>query len=280
MTFQTQFHFGTERFSYAEAAMGTVFAFQGTTPLNAADTRTACELAMAIIHEADTTFSLYKPESPLSRLARGETSVAACPPVVSQIWDDCEHWEKITDGWFSAFTPEHTFDPSGLVKTWAARAAAQFLEGRRIADLSMNAGGDIWIADGASKAQDWRVAVSKPVSIAAADAGLLTVLDLRDTNFRAVCTSGSAERGQHIWNPKAPGRESASELVQVTVVAHDLVQADVWATAAFAHGSRSIKQLNDYNQANPADQVQALLVFPDGQLAGTDGFEDILAKSA
>jgi thiamine biosynthesis lipoprotein len=280
MTFQTQFHFGTERFSYAEAAMGTVFVFQGTSPLNAADTRTACELAMAIIHEADTTFSLYKPESPLSRLARGETSVAACPPVVSQIWDDCENWEKITDGWFSAFTPEHTFDPSGLVKTWAARAAAQFLESRGIVDLSMNAGGDIWIADGASKDQDWRVAVSKPVSIASADAGLLTVLDLRDTNFRAVCTSGSAERGQHIWNPKAPGRESASELVQVTVVAHDLVQADVWATAAFAHGSRSVKQLNDYNLANPADQVQALLVFPDGQLAGTDGFEAILARSA
>lgn len=278
MDFETQYQFAQGRFAYAEAAMGTVFVFQGASPLSDADTRGRCEQAMAIIHEADRIFSLYKPESPLSRLARGEVSVAECPPVVSEVWDACEQWEKITEGWFSAFTPQHTFDPSGLVKTWAARAAAEHLVACGLTDISMNAGGDIWLSDGLQIERDWRVALSKPVSIAAEDAGVLTVIDLRQTQFRAVCTSGSAERGQHIWNPKAPGRESASELIQVTVVARDLVEADVWATAAFAHGSAAIKQLDDYNLANPEKPVHALAIHSDGGMYATPGFESLIAK--
>jgi len=279
--FETQFHYSPEskRFAHAEAAMGTVFVFQGESSLPESELRNACAGAMARIHRADTVFSLYKPESPLSQLARGETSVAKCPPEVSQVWDECEAWEKVTDGWFSAFTPQHTFDPSGLVKTRAASEAAQSLLAAGVTDLSMNAGGDIWVSSEASRPTDWRVAIAKPVSIAGEGAGVLTVLDLAGTEYRAVCTSGSAERGDHIWDPKAPGKESARELVQVTVVARDLVQADVWATAAFAHGSRCIKQIEEHNAANPGQDIQALAVFPDGNMSATSGFEALLASA-
>ena len=277
MDFETQFQQLEGRFAFAEAAMGTVFVFQGATPFTELETRSRCDQAMAVIHEADRIFSLYKPESPLSRLANGQTSVAECPPVVAEVWDDCERWEKITDGWFSAFTPQHTFDPSGLVKTWAARAAAKYLQDAGLNDFSMNAGGDIWLSDGITSEREWRVALSKPVSIAAEGAGVLTVLDLAGTPFRAVCTSGSAERGSHIWNPKAPGKESAAELVQVTVVAKDLVQADVWATAAFAHGQQSIKQLDDYNKAHPDQPVHAIAIHADGGMYATPGFEALIA---
>ena len=281
--FETQFHFapaesGAARFAFAEAAMGTVFVFQGGTTLTEEQTQQACLAAMRHIHEADQTFSLYKPESPLSRLARGEISVAQCPEVVSKIWDECEDWERTTDGWFSAFTPQHTFDPSGLVKTWAAHSAADALLAAGITDFSMNAGGDIWVADGASRPSDWRVAISKPVSIAGADSGVLTAVDLAGTEYRAVCTSGSAERGQHIWDPKAPERASATELVQVSVIAKDLVTADVWATAAFAHGSRCIKQAEDHNAANPENKIQVMAVFPDGNIWATSGFETLVAR--
>ncbi len=107
-----------QTFEHVELCMGTGFRFQGRhrdANLNAA-MAAACE----ILHAADRVFSLYKPESPLSQLAAGKTSVAQCPPEVSEVWDECERWEKLTDGWFSPFTAEHTFDPSGLVKTWAA----------------------------------------------------------------------------------------------------------------------------------------------------------------
>lgn len=275
---KSQFYFSDGLFAHAEESMGTVFVFKGRTPFDQDKTRALCERAMDILHEADRIFSTYKPNSPVSRLARGETTLADCPPVVAAVWDDCEAWEKITGGWFNAFTPQHTFDPSGLVKTWAARGGARYLEENGITDFTLNAGGDIYITDDVSVDLDWRVAIHKPVSIQSEGAGVLTVVDLKGTDYRAVCTSGSAERGEHIWDPKAPGKESAKSLAQVTVVAKDLVQADVWATAAFAQGPRAIRQLNEHNRQHPQDKVQLLVVFPDGDLDATEGFVGLFAK--
>jgi len=259
-------------FNHLEQCMGTVFRFAGRTELSQSEFDEAIFRACATLHAADEIFSLYKPESPLSRLARGETSVAECPPVVDQIWNACEGWEKLTDGWFKSFTPQHTFDPSGLVKTWAAREAARVLEQAGVSDFALNAGGDVWLADGLIPGVGWRIAISKPITIASPEAGVLTVFDLGGTRMRAVATSGSAERGNHIWNPKNPDAVQ-NELVQVTVIADDLVRADVWATAAFAEGPRAVERLN-----READ-LEALFVFADGQLAGTDGLVPLFAKA-
>ena len=252
--------------------MGTVFQFSGDSPFDQAATDRIVDSACDLLHEADRIFSLYKPNSPLSQLARGEISVAQCPPVVSQIWDDCERWERATDGWFSAFTPENTFDPSGLVKTWAAQRAIDRLLDAGIRDFTANAGGDVWIGDAVTDPIDWRIAIHKPVSIAAADAGTLTVIDLRGTQFRAMATSGSAERGLHIWDPKAGGKAAANSMLQVSVVARDLVTADVWATAAFAEGPDCLARLER------VAGLEALIVKRDGDLAATSGFIDLLAK--
>ena len=257
-------------FEHHEPCMGTVFSFRGLTSLAEAEHAEALLTATNTLHKADAIFSLYKPESPLSRLARGETSVAELPAVVDQVWNLCEEWEITTDGWFSAFTPEHTFDPSGLVKTWAAQYSAGKLIEAGILDFTLNAGGDILISEQQSREEFWRIAISKPVSIASEEAGVLTVLDLNNTGFRAVATSGSAERGQHIWNPK--GGELQKDVVQVSVIARDLVEADVWATAAFAEGIRSLERIN--KQPN----LEALYVMSDGNLQGTDGVLALLAK--
>jgi thiamine biosynthesis lipoprotein len=252
--------------------MGTTFRFAGRSSLSDAETQNVIAQACEILHEADRTFSLYKPESPLSQLARGETRVADCPPVVGEIWDACDEWEKRTDGWFSAMTPQNTFDPSGVVKTWAAKRAAEYILQAGIKDFTMNAGGDVWLSDDLSVDQDWRIGISKPVSIASPDAGVLTVIDLKNTNFRAMATSGSAERGEHIWNPKAAGKEAPTDLVQVSVVAEDLVTADVWATAAFAAGQRGVALLN------AAPGIEALFILANGDLAATHNFAQLFAK--
>lgn len=257
-------------FEHIELCMGTGFRFQGKSPLDYAETDYAIHAACAIMHEADSIFSLYKPESPLSQLAAGKTSVAQCPSVVSEVWDACEFWEKRTDGWFSPFTPEHTFDPSGLVKTWAATRAAESLINAGIIDFTLNAGGDVLISDAASGDIDWRIGLSKPVSIASPEAGALAVLNLKGTEYRAVATSGSAERGAHIWNPKFGG--SASEFVQVTVIARDLVEADIWATAAFAEG------LNSMPRIDREPGLEALAILADGQIAATPGLTALIAK--
>jgi thiamine biosynthesis lipoprotein len=253
--------------------MGTVFTFQGRTQLSEVELGEAITASCALLHEADEIFSLYKPDSPLSRLARGETSVAKCPPAVEAVWNLCEDWEKATDGYFSPFTLEHTFDPSGLVKTWAAQRAIDALVRKGVSDFTLNAGGDIWLSDELTDSKDWKVGIGKPVTVASEEAGLLTVVNLQNTEFRAIATSGSAERGEHIWNPQSASMVSGN-LVQVSILAKDLVTADVWATACFAQGESAIDRI----AREPG--IEGLFVFADGRVDGTDGFAEVLRASA
>ena len=253
-----------------EECMGTVFVFHGRTANAQIDQLLdkACEK----LHEADRIFSLYKPESPLSQLARGEISVANCPPAVDHVWNLCEQWEQATGGYFKAFTPQHTFDPSGLVKTWAAQSAIDVLLTKGVTDFTLNAGGDVWVGDGVTNDIDWKIGISNPVTIASPEAGVLAVVNLKNSPYRALATSGSAERGAHIWNPQ--GSEAGTgDLVQVSVLAKDLVTADVWATAAFAEGPRAL------NRIAGVDGVEAMFVFDDGNIDGTDGFAEVLRAS-
>lgn len=255
--------------------MGTVFQFVGRTDLSQDQLREALENATRVLHQADSMFSLYKPESPLSKLARGELSVSECPPVVSDIWDQCEVWNQVTNGWFSPFTPQNTFDPSGLVKTWAAEKAAQGLEAQGLTDFALNAGGDIRLSSEISVGAVKQIAISRPVSIASEGAGVLTVVNLNGTAFKAVATSGTAERGEHIWNPKQ-GQTYSNELAQVTVVARDIVTADVWATALFASGQQWLELAEEYNRANEGKKLAVLAVDPKGQLSATRNFASLL----
>jgi thiamine biosynthesis lipoprotein len=206
-------------------------------------------------------------------LARGETSVAQCPAVVDHVWNLCDQWELRTGGYFSAFTLEHTFDPSGLVKTWAAQAAIDVLLSEGVTDFTLNAGGDIWLSDELTEDVDWKIGISKPVTIASPDAGVLAVVNLKGTEYRSLATSGSAERGQHIWNPQNASL-AGNELVQVSVLARDLVTADVWATAAFAEGPNSLARIASQ------EGVEALFIYSDGRIDGTEGFAEVLRRSA
>ncbi len=260
-------------FQHIEYCMGTAFVFQGRAAANNQD-RLADLISDACreLNTADQIFSLYKPESPLSRLARGETSVAELDPIVNKVWDACLEWESQTGGWFSSFTPQNTFDPSGLVKTWAAQRAANILLDGGVGDFTLNAGGDILINSGSIERVDWRIAVHKPTSISSDDAGILTVFDFWNTEFRALATSGMSERGKHIWNPKAAGKEAADSIVQVSALSDDLVTADVWATAAFAEGPDALDRIEQVRN------LEALMVLHDGNLIGTSGITRLLAK--
>jgi len=265
----------SREFRHTEFCMGTVFRFVGRTELPKDVIEEVIQKAVTELHKTDEFFSLYKQDSSLSKLSRGECSVADCPVVVSQVWGECESWSEVTDGWFSPFTPQNTFDPSGLVKTWAADKAAAVLENAGVTDFAMNAGGDIRLSRNITPGFAMRIGISTPVTIASPEAGVLTVVDLNNTDFRAVATSGTAERGKHIWNPKH-GSAFANEVSQVTVVAKDIVSADVWATALFAAGNSALSIADKYNESHKENQIAVLIVEFDGNLVATANFSSLL----
>ena len=259
-------------FRHIEYCMGTAFQYWGRSDLDPEKLQEIVKQSCDVLHHADEVFSLYKHESPLRKLARGETSMTELADEVNFVWDQCDYWEKEANGWFSAMTPENTFDPSGLVKALATEQAGMILEENGVLDFAINAGGDIRLSKEISGGLPKRIAISKPVSISE-NSGAITVLDLNNTDFYAVATSGTAERGHHIWNPKQKGFVE-SDLLQVTVVAEDIITADVFATAAFAAGKEAGKLLSD-NQ----HRLEALVIDLEGDTFATAGFQNLVSPS-
>jgi thiamine biosynthesis lipoprotein len=206
------------------------------------------EPAFAWLEHVDATFSTYRSDSAISRLDRGEVTLAECPPEVDEVLTACLALERRTQGFFSV-RASGRLDPSGYVKGWAVAGAAERLAARA---FCINAGGDV-IARG----RRWRVGIRHPEALEE----LAAVLEVEDL---AVATSGEYERGAHILDPHT-GRPPAG-LLSVTVVGPDLALADAYATAAFAMGAEG-----------PAwtatlDGYDAMCITSDRQVLTTPGF--------
>jgi thiamine biosynthesis lipoprotein len=86
----------------------------------------------------------------------------------------------------------------------------------------------------------------------------------------SVATSGTAERGAHIVDPRT-GLPADTDLVSATVVAPRLTWADCWATAAFARGSRAGLA---WLESLPG--VEALLLTAQDEVLRTGGLDRYL----
>ncbi|MEU2877926.1 FAD:protein FMN transferase [Streptomyces sp. NPDC007070] len=211
--------------------MGTVFSFdvRGGEP---EAVRAALREAVAGLHRVEEVFSTYRADSEVSRLARGELTVAQCDPRVAEVLALGAEAERMSDGWFS-LRYQGRLDPTGVVKGWAAERAARLVAAAGASGVSVNGGGDVQVLGSPGADRPWRVGVSDPLR----PGGLAAVVSAAGAPELAVATSGTAERGDHIVDPRT-GRAAVTDLVSVTVVAPRLVWADCWATAAFAMGAR------------------------------------------
>lgn len=241
------------RVVHVEECMGTVFSIDIRDPGSWSG---AIGEVTGWLHHADAVFSTYRPGSDISRIRRGELSAAAADPLVSEVLGLCARAEAATGGFFTASWRGGT-DPTGLVKGWAIERASRILRARGSGNHSVNGGGDIQLAGEASPGQAWRVGISDPFD----RTRLLTVVTGRDI---AVATSGVAERGAHIVNPRTGA--PAADLASVTVTGRSLTTADACATAAFAMGPGALA----WAAAMPG--LEALVVAADGTVSRTPGF--------
>jgi thiamine biosynthesis lipoprotein len=218
------------RLRHVEHSMGTVFSFDVRIPADSgreARVRAALDAAVASLNDVDEVFSTYRPDSQISRLSRGELTVPDCAAEVGEVLGLCEDAERESDGWFTAYYAGAT-DPTGLVKGWAVERAVRMLASAGASAVCLNGGGDIQLHGG-----PWRVGISDPLH----PGGLATVVEVHDG--LAVATSGPAERGCHIIDPRTGTPTGAPDtgLASVTVVCRGLTQADARATAAYAMGA-------------------------------------------
>ncbi|GEP47460.1 FAD:protein FMN transferase [Microbacterium saccharophilum] len=241
---------------WTEQIMGTVVSIHAVTRTGAPERgATEAAAAFAALREVDRVFSTYRDDSDISRLRRGECAVASLDPRVAEVAAACTAWEAATAGRFSADW-RGWFDPTGFVKGWAVESAARahlapLLADDEVVAVGINAGGDLQLYTAPGADWVWHVGIADPTRPGV----VLATVDVVDG---AVATSGLAERGAHIIDPRsgAPARGVAS----ATVIADGLAAADVWATSAVVAGMDELAWIQD------AGTRTGILIGDDGRV--------------
>ena len=184
--------------------------------------------------QVDSDFSTYIDTSLVTRLRTNQIEISSCPPLVQEVWELCLQAKYLTDGAFDPWAVEGGFDPSGLVKGWAADKCADLLLSLGIEHVQVNAAGDLALRGGFYEGgvQPWRIGVVNPEN----RAEVVEVFEIFDG---AIATSGTYERGAHINDPYtgliAIGAQSA------TVVGPLGWLCDALATALMVAGADGAK---------------------------------------
>jgi len=216
--------------------MGTVVSFS-VYPGASGPEATAAGIARACdrLHEADAVFSTYMPDSPISRLRRGEAELAELPADVAAVLNLCRQAKEASQGWFDPWALPGGVDPTGLVKGWAAERALSELVRADVLGAMVNAAGDLVVCGRAGPAPSWRIGIAHPWL-----AGALACVIEADA---AVATSGTYERGAHLIDPRSghPRVRAAS----ATVTGPSLAIADALATALAVAGREAIELITN-----------------------------------
>jgi thiamine biosynthesis lipoprotein len=213
-------------------SMGTVVSLRVDDLLDLSASASAFTAVEVVFDSLNKRFSLYLEDSEISRIARQELRLADSSEEMREAYAQAILWREQTGGTFSPDRPDGVLDLSGTIKAVAIQAAADALREAGATNFSVNAGGDILIsghddlsAEGA--VPGWSMGIVNPTD----RTHMLTAVRLTAA-LPAMATSGSAERGEHIWTTS--GTDAVFR--QVSVLAPDIVMADVLATAIIAGG--------------------------------------------
>jgi len=190
------------------------------------------EKVFAYFTDVDQRFSTYKADSEINALNKGLIKPAALSADMLEVLEIAEKTKLETDGYFDIRNPSGNLDPSGIVKGWAIRNAASLLQGRGVKDFLLEAGGDIQCGGKTSTGENWKIGIRNPFN----EREIIKAITPRG---HGVATSGTSARGQHIYNPRRANCP-IEDIVSLTVIGPDVLEADRFATAAFAMGRSGI----------------------------------------
>jgi thiamine biosynthesis lipoprotein len=253
----------------AEEQWGTVISVDVRDPVDDA----VLDDLFTWFRRVDDLFSTWRPETEISRIARGDLAVSEADREVRSVLAACADLKRDTNGAFdieaarqlcSLQPGQAPIDPSGYVKGWAVEEGARRLRLAGRGNFSIGAGGDVVVCgrpDPRDPESVWRVGIAHPWE----PTRVAMVLGL--TNF-ACATSGRYERGDHVLDPR--NGAAATGLMAATVIGPDLGIADAYATALMVLGAddglRWITAKAGYD---------AVVVAPDQSVAFTPGLERV-----
>lgn len=243
---------------HAEEVMGTIITLDvygdATTPPGLITPH--LDAAVASLHDADTVFSTWKPDSPVSRIRRGELELRDAPHDVHEVLAACAAARDLSLGWFDPWALPGGVDPTGFVKGWAAQRALHLLLGAPVHGAIVNGAGDVATFGYPSVGNRFQVGITNPV----APPELIAVVSLHG----CIATSGGYERGDHLMNPHSGCFES--RVASASVSGPDLGLADALATALVVAGDELLPVIEGLSE------FEAFTVSFDGERRWTSQF--------
>ena len=206
----------------------------------------------------DHKFSVYKLDSEISQINRGELSIATASEDMQTVFALAEQTKQDTSGYFDIYR-NGRIDPSGLVKGWAIFNVAELIRNAGSKNFYVDAGGDIQAFGCNPMGHPWRTGIRSPFNMHQ----IVKVVAISDAG---IATSGNYIRGEHIYNPLDPVSLS-TEIVSLTVIGPNVYEADRFATAAFAMGSNGILFIDNL------DGFEGYMIDKNGTATLTHGFE-------
>lgn len=203
-------------------------------------------------------FSMHKVTSEISKINNGVLRRNQSSPDMRKVLALCEQTRKETNGYFDMYH-NGRIDPTGIVKGWAIRNAAELLRKNGFKNYYVDAGGDVQTAGKNKEGKPWRVGIQNPFN----SEQVVKIIHFSD---RGIATSGTAVRGQHIYNPHKPGSE-ITDIISMTVIGPDVLEADRFATAAFAMGRAGIYYIEDLRG------FEGYMINKHGTATYTSGFD-------
>jgi thiamine biosynthesis lipoprotein len=204
----------------------------------------------------DEKYSPFKETSEVAKLNRGEKVSDEMRKILRYAQD----LKDRTGGYFDIKKPDGKIDPSGIVKGWAIAQAADILRKDGYGKFYVDAGGDAEIVG-----KNWKWGIRNPFNVAQ----IVKVLKLSNCG---IATSGTYERGQHIYDPVG-GKRVINDIVSMTVIGPSVYEADRFATPAFAMGKEGI------NFIEKMPGLEGYMIDKNGIATMTTGFDRYVEPS-
>jgi thiamine biosynthesis lipoprotein len=210
----------------------------------------ALHAARLELERMDLRFSHYRLDSDISRWTAGDDVSDAATADIEHVLRECGRLHRDSDGVFRARNPRtNALDTAGYVKGYAIGLAADEMRGHGLMSFSVGVGGDAAFAGRPDDSRPWQVAIQHP----GRRFGIVAVIPVIDG---AVATSGTAERGDHIWLGDRPAARASAR--SFTVIGPDIAEADAYATIGFAMGEAGMEWVRSH------EGYRSLVVRTDG----------------
>jgi FAD:protein FMN transferase len=233
-----------------------------TVEIVGAKNSTSVDAVFEYLNQVDARFSTYKDNSEISAFNRGEILPVNLSAEMKEVLRLSAITRDQSNGFFEIRKSDGKLDPSGIVKGWAINNGAKIIRSHGHDNFFIEAGGDVQSGGLNDEGCEWRIGIRSPFH---SD----EIIRIVTPRGQGMATSGTYVRGQHIYNPHSPGT-MIQDIVSLSVIGPNILEADRFATAAFAMGEQGIYFIENL------PGFEGYMVNAQGIATQTTGFGDLV----